>query len=539
MRTGTDESLLAEALRAPLLATDIGLKVSTYTLREASSGKLRVIIAADIDRSVTSTGRLALAYTLLDARGRLVSSQIEPDVKASERGPARTQTYVGAALAEAPGVHTLKLAVVDAAGKRGSVEHTFRAQMTSVGQLKATDLLIAENTGSIGAGGLVPAVAGEFTSATVHSYLELYSEVEAPLSSASVAFEVAESEEGRAIESAPGRILPPAADAPGKRTVEGAVTIALLPPGDYVARAVISLDGRKAAAITRPFRISSSSASTSAAGNVRPTLPARAAIPFTSRIDAFDRSAVLTPQVVSFFLDRMNAGTGGSVVGPAVTEAKAGRFEAAMRALEAKDVPKDGSDRLASTFLSGLALYARGELEAAAGKFRESLRIDSEFFPAAFYLGSCYAAGGRDREAAGAWQTSLVTESDAPFVYTLLGDALLRLRDADRAVDILKEAASLWPDSDQVQLRLGTAYAMAGSGAEALTALEPYLSRNPDDHERLFVALRLLYEARAAGRYVRSAEEDRALFSKYAAAYAATSGPQKGVVDQWRKFMSR
>ena len=72
-----------------------------------------------------------------------------------------------------------------------------------------------------------------------------------------------------------------------------------------------------------------------------------------------------------------------------------------------------------------------GRSEGRRGQFRETLRLDSEFFPAAFYLGSCYAAGGRDHEAAGAWQTSLVTESDAPFIYTLLGDALLRLREID------------------------------------------------------------------------------------------------------------
>jgi VWFA-related protein len=532
VRASTSESLLADALRAPLLATDIGLKVSTYTLRDAATGKLRVIVAADIDRSVTSAGRLALAYTLLDARGRVVNSQLEPDVRAPERGPMRTQTYVGSVLAEAPGVHTLKLAVVDATGKRGSVEHTFRAQLTAIGQLKATDLLIAENTGSIAAGGLLPAVAGDFTSGTVQAYLELYAEVEEPLARASVVFEVAASDDGRAIESAPGRIQPPAAEAPGRRTVEGAVPIALLPPGDYVARAVVSLDGRKAATMTRPFRVSSSAASASAAGaGTGPNAVARSAVPFASRIDAFERSAVLAPEVVGFFLDRMKVGAGGAA--SAIAEAKAGRFDAAAEAS-----PKIAeSDRLVSVFLSGLALYARGQLEAAAVQFRESLRIDSEFFPAAFYLGSCYAAGGRDREAAGAWQTALVTEGDAPFVYTLLGDAFLRLRDADKAVEILKEAAGSWPESDEVRLRLGTAYAMAGGGADALNTLEPYLARHPDDHERLFVALRVLYEARAARRQIRSGEEDRALFLKYADAYDAASGPQRAIVDQWKKFM--
>ena len=35
-RAITNETLLSDALRAPLLATDIGLKVSTYTLRDAA-----------------------------------------------------------------------------------------------------------------------------------------------------------------------------------------------------------------------------------------------------------------------------------------------------------------------------------------------------------------------------------------------------------------------------------------------------------------------------------------------------------------------
>ena len=155
---------------------------------------------------------------------------------------------------------------------------------------------------------------------------------------------------------------------------------------------------------------------------------------------------------------------------------------------------------LATAFIGGLALYAKGDLDAAANKFRETLRIDSEFFPAAFYLGACYAAGGKDREAAGAWQTSLVTQSDAPFIYTLLGDAFIRLRDTRAALDILGEASQLWPDDDQVRLRLGTAQAMAGKQADGVRTLDPYLSRHPDDHERLLIALRAIYEVRSTGQ---------------------------------------
>jgi tetratricopeptide (TPR) repeat protein len=255
-------------------------------------------------------------------------------------------------------------------------------------------------------------------------------------------------------------------------------------------------------------------------------------IPFASRTERFDRASVLTPQVVGFFLERMNFGARGEPnAAPAIEHAQAGRFDEAVKALSA------GGTTLPATFLSGLALYAKGELEPAANKFRETLRLDSEFFPAAFYLGSCYAAGGRDQEAVGAWQMSLVTESDAPFIYTLLGDALLRLREVDHALEILNEALVEWPDSDEVQVRLGAALVMSGKRREALEKLEPYLAKHPEDHERLFLGLKALYESRADGKPIRSADEDRALFTKWADAYAAAKGPQLALVEQWKRSM--
>ncbi len=305
--------------------------------------------------------------------------------------------------------------------------------------------------------------------------------------------------------------------------------IALLPPGDYVARAIVNVAGRKAGQVTRPFRIiRPARANTSAA--IAPAPAPTPVITFTSRMDAFERTSVLSPQVVVFFLDRMNV-----KVPPAAMEAaRAGRFDAAIDALQPVR-----TDTLAPVFLAGLDLYARGDLELAAGKFRDALRIDSEFFPAAFYLGACYAAGGRDREAAGAWQTSLVTESHAPFIYTLLGDALLRLRDNDQALDILTEASGLWPDNEQVRMRLGTAQAAAGRLPDAVRTLDPYLTAHPEDHERLLIAMRAIYDTRSAGKSIGTAEDDRQRFNRYAAAYAAARGPQQDLVSQWKRSIDR
>jgi len=300
---------------------------------------------------------------------------------------------------------------------------------------------------------------------------------------------------------------------------------------------VITLDGKRVGQVTRAVRVGRTVAATKATNTTvsLKAAPSRSTpVPFASRTERFERGSVLTPQVVGFFLERMNFGERGEPnAGPAIEEARAGRFDEAVKLLSS------GSATLPATFLSGLALYAKGELEPAANKFRDTLRLDSEFFPAAFYLGSCYAAGGRDQEAVGAWQLSLVTESDAPFIYTLLGDALLRLREVDHAFEILNEAQAEWPDSEEVQVRLGAALAMSGKRAEALQKLEPYLEKHPEDVDRHFLALKTLYEARTDGKPIKSREEDRALFTKWAAAYAAAKGPQQALVDQWQRTMGR
>ena len=80
---------------------------------------------------------------------------------------------------------------------------------------------------------------------------------------------------------------------------------------------------------------------------------------------------------------------------------------------------------------------------------------------------------------------------------------------------------------------------MANQPAEALAVLAPYLAAHPTDHERLFIALRALYEARTAGRAIATPERDRELFLRYAAAYSAAKGPQQGLVEQWRKFIDK
>ena len=74
---------------------------------------------------------------------------------------------------------------------------------------------------------------------------------------------------------------------------------------------------------------------------------------------------------------------------------------------------------------------------------------------------------------------------------------------------------------------------------EVLAGALAELVEDPADTDRLYLALRALYEARSSGRTLTSADADRALFVRYADAYAAAKGPQLALVEQWRKVIEK
>ena len=78
-----------ETLRAPLLASDIPLKLTTYTFQDPESAKLQDHPRGR-HRSVAepATSKLSLGYLMFDDKGKLVTSQLEKAVD----GPIDPQT---------------------------------------------------------------------------------------------------------------------------------------------------------------------------------------------------------------------------------------------------------------------------------------------------------------------------------------------------------------------------------------------------------------------------------------------------------------
>ncbi|HUR20619.1 MAG TPA: VWA domain-containing protein [Vicinamibacterales bacterium] len=523
-RPRTRQEFLLDALKSPLGLTDFGLSATTFQYQDAASGRIKVLVAVTIDRTFNRDGDFSLAWYLTDTKGHIVSIQDEQKLSLpSPQSAGRPQTFSSALLAD-PGVYSLTIAAVDDEGRRATVEHGFEARLSAVGQLRLSDLLLAEPpaTGRT----VSPSVDGRITADTVVAYMELYSAAEPQLGMATLTLEVARDEDGRALETAPMRFV--GTDTRGVRFVEGSVPVALLADGQYVARAVLASQGRPLGKIVRPFTLARASA--------RPVGPTDIPVAtFAVRIDPFNRVEVLSRPAVGFFLDHLRPAGLPELPAPLIPAlglSRAGRFEEARAIVERANVT-----HYAAPFFSGLAALALGDLDRAAGEFSASLKAAPDFLPARFYLGACYASAGRDHEAAIAWRGGLMADTRAPWIYTSLIDSLLRTRDVRPAMEVLADATNLWPDSDDIRVRLGTAQALSGQAAAAVRTFIPFLERHADDKDRLLLALRMLYESRAANTTVESLADDRARFDRYAAAYEKAGGTALDQVAAWRKIM--
>jgi tetratricopeptide (TPR) repeat protein len=188
-------------------------------------------------------------------------------------------------------------------------------------------------------------------------------------------------------------------------------------------------------------------------------------------------------------------------------------------------------------FVRGVSFYARGNLPAALTQLQAALRRSSELFPAAVYMGACYAAGGKDLDAIGAWQTALIGKSASPTLYALLGDALLRVKEAGQAVAILEEGLAAFPGDPALRRRMGIARAMAGDRERALPLLADWVEAHPEDAGAALATLALLFEGFSREAAGAAPAEERQRLVRFAKAYVEGAGPNREVIARWLRYL--
>jgi hypothetical protein len=177
-------------------------------------------------------------FGLIDARDRLVAQWT-----ANER--ERAESPVIAAGAGAPGPYRLRVAAIDSNGRRGATEYEFVAELTDADPLALSHMALGVSR----EGGFTPKMVFGTDQAAV-AYFEIYGRPPRA-DSVSVRIEIAAGSDERALTSASARIVTQEND---RRIALGALPIAALSPGEYVVRAIVSVDGRPVGRVTRTLR---------------------------------------------------------------------------------------------------------------------------------------------------------------------------------------------------------------------------------------------------------------------------------------------
>jgi VWFA-related protein len=234
---GKRPSLTPQAmLRDSQTHTDLPLRVIGLASPNPGDAKLTVLgLVEPLDRSAVLD---SASFGLIDARGRLVA-QWTANARELASTPAMSAGLVS------PGRYRLKVAAIDRSGRRGSAEYELVAESVTANGLALSAMILGVSYERH----FVPKL--QFAAEpTANGYFELLGTP--PTGTLSVAMELSAGIEGPAIVRVPGTIAE--TRDPQRRRATGVVPIGQLAAGDYVLRAVLSLDGRPIATLTRVLR---------------------------------------------------------------------------------------------------------------------------------------------------------------------------------------------------------------------------------------------------------------------------------------------
>ncbi|HEY3381201.1 MAG TPA: tetratricopeptide repeat protein [Vicinamibacterales bacterium] len=506
-----DTTELDAALTSRMPPRDVPIRIAAFTLPADDSAAVRLLILAELDASQATGSRLAsVAFALDDERGQRRAHALR---RLELRQTASGTLAFADVVTVPPGAYRLRLAMLRNS-RVGTADAKVAARLQTAASCRFGDVLIGETAGADAP--IAMTTDQRVRGGTLVASLPIGFDGEPP-SDVAIGVEIAKDRSGAAIVSMP---MPLAFGAGNSRLAQAVLDARLLPAGEYTARVGVSVGGREAAQLVAPFSLERADGALSPGPRPGPASGAAAAAP------AFRPDEVLDPAVLGPFLDDLAMRAPGHVR-PAIEQAKAGRFVEAAAMLTARD-PKDP----AGPFLHGLSLFSQKQLQPASEDFRLALRASPEFFVGAFFIGACYAAGGRDPQAINAWQTSLVGLDQYPVVYRLLAEAMTRLGQTNRVLDTLEEALSKWPDNRPIRLRLAVAALEGRYYDRVLEYVDAGIARPPADTDLLFVGMQAIFE-RVTQRDPARASDSLARLRRYRDAYVESGGSRQSLVAEW------
>ena len=227
-----------EMLRTGRVLRDLPLRAAGFPARYGPDGKLNIVVVAEaVDPATKFT---AAAAGIFDSQDRLI------DIWNAAEGDLGRNSLLGSFSRGAdPGTYRLRVAARDDSGRGGTADYEVNAQLGTAGPVKLSSLVLGLSRNSK----FEPRLLFKDEPVAL-AYLELYGGT--PGARISAIVEIAQNIDGAALLSTPLALEATSED--GRYLATGAVPIGALPPGDFVVRAVVAVEGQTPGLVFRTLR---------------------------------------------------------------------------------------------------------------------------------------------------------------------------------------------------------------------------------------------------------------------------------------------
>ena len=217
---------------------DLPLRAAAYTSRNAGNEEVKIVALFEPAEADSTLKEASIG--LFDEKNTLKKQWTAQAADLAKRP-------VMAALSAPPGIYRMRVAAIDGSGRTGTTDYDLNAEVTRADPLKLSALVLGTQQGG---SGFAPRL--EFSSEPVAiALLEIYGVPKG--ANVTVDLDVVTTPEGSPIATAQTTVsAPPSAE--DMRIAFGGFSIASLDPGDYLLRAVVSLDGKAVGRATRTMR---------------------------------------------------------------------------------------------------------------------------------------------------------------------------------------------------------------------------------------------------------------------------------------------
>jgi hypothetical protein len=226
-----------DMLRTQTAYTDLALRSSGLTSRTAGSEEVKVVAMFEaIDPAAALS---AASVALFDEKNTLKKQWTAQPADLAKRP-------VMAALSAPPGTYRVRVAAVEAAGRAGTTDYELKVEVPRADPLKLSTLVLGTQQPG---GGFLPRLDFATESVAI-GLLEIYN---VPKGGAvTFSLDIVQTPDGTPIANAETTVTQGGTE--DMRVAYGGFNIASLAPGDYLMRAVVSLDGKPVGKVVRTLR---------------------------------------------------------------------------------------------------------------------------------------------------------------------------------------------------------------------------------------------------------------------------------------------